>query len=134
MDFENCEAFVVPFGLNEKSAWKQVLCYLSKDKTTPVDVACHSRVVSIDRQYYPVERLEVNYIAKWSAISVAVKRWTEQETHYEQQVHYFDRFGEEHGEPGFDYFDAKDGRWKRGSVHFVQSKIRGYSGDASAKP
>lgn len=134
MAFDNCDAFVVPFSLDETSVWKQALRYLSEDDETPVEAVCHSRVVSIDKEYYPVRRLEINYTAKWSAVSIFIEYWTEQETHYEQRIHYFDRFGEEHERSGFDYFDAKAGRWKSGALHPIKSRRKGYSGDAGTRP
>ncbi len=134
MNFDNCEAFVIPFSFDKASAWKQVLCYLSEDKTTPVEVVYHSHAISIDREYYPVEYLEINYTAKWNAISIFIERWTEKETHYEPQIHYFDRWGMEHERPGFDYWDTKDRKWKSGAFHPLKSKMMGYSGEAGTRP
>ena len=134
MNFENREAFVIPFSVQKSSVWKEVIRYLSEKETTPVEAICHSRVVSIDKEYYPVERLEISYTAKWNAVSIFKECWTEQETHYEQQIHYFDRFGKEHEKSGFDYYDTKAKRWKSGALHPFASTARGYSGDALTKP
>lgn len=134
MDFKNCEAFVIPFRVKEASAWKNVIQYLSKKETTPVEAICNSHVVSVDKEYYPIGRLEIVYTAKWNAISVFKEYWTEQETHYEKEIHYFDRWGNEHKQSGFDYYDSKSGKWKSGSWHPFKSNIKGYSGDASTRP
>lgn len=131
MNFENCEAFVIPFSIPETSVWKKVIQYLCEKETTPVDAICNSHVVSIVKEYYPVQRLEINYTAKWNAISIFKKFWTEQETHYEQQVHFFDRWGKEHEKPGFDYFDPKTQRW---SYNPIKSNIKGTLGDAHSRP
>lgn len=134
MDLKNCEAYVIPFSVQENSAWKSVIQYLSKRETTPVEAICNSRIVSVDKEYYPVEHLELTYEAKWNAISVFKEYWTEEETHYEQQVHYFDRLGKEHERPGFDYFDVKSGKWKNGAYNPITSTLKGYSGNANARP
>ena len=133
MDFKNCEAFVIPFSVPEASVWKKVIEYLCEKETTPIESICNSHVVSIDKEYYPVQRLEINYTAKWNAISIFKEYWTEQETHYEQQIRFFDRLGIEHKHSGFDYFDPKSGKWKSGAFNPIGSRIKGYSGNANTR-
>ncbi len=134
MDVENNSAFVIPFIISKESAWKCVLKYLCEEETTPLESVCNSHIVSIDKEYYPIELLEVNWRAKWNAVSIFIERWTEPETHYERQVHYFDRLGMEHEYSGFDYFDTKSGKWKNGTFNPIASRVKGYSGDAGTKP
>lgn len=134
MNFENIEAFVIPFSITEKTAWKEVSRYISEQETTPVEAVYKSKLVSITKEYYPVERLELDYTADWEATSIFMRYWTEQETHYEQRVHYFDRWGDEHENSGFDYYDTSSHKWKRGSFHFIKSNIKGLTGDPHTRP
>ena len=134
MSLENFKAFVIPFSIKEDSARKKLLHFLSIDEQTPVKSVCNSRIVSVKKEYYPVERLEIKWNAKWTATSIFMEYWTEQETHYEQQVHYFDRWGREHNSPGFDYFNPNTGKWEMGGLHPINSRIKGYSGDRSSRP
>lgn len=134
MDFENREAFVVPFKIQESFVWKSVAEYLSQKETTPVESICNSHIVSIEKEYYPIERLEISYTTQWDAISIFKEYWTETETHYENQIHYFDRLGKEHEKPGFDRFNPKTGNWSHGAFRLDNYRFKGYSGDRYTRP
>lgn len=134
MSEKTTKAEVIPFSVDSKSAWHSVLKYLAQKEDTPVDIACGSCLVSSERMYYPVERLTINYEAQWNATSIFMRYWTETRTWLAQEVHYFDRWGREHNKPGFDYYDSKKGKWKTGTFNPIESRVRGYSGSASARP
>ncbi|MCM1529900.1 MAG: hypothetical protein NC093_07905 [Alistipes sp.] len=131
---ENTIKEVIPFDVDSTVAWNSLLKHLAQKEDTPVNIASESRYISSEKIYYPVERLTVNYEAKWNAVSIFMRYWTETETYFVQEVHYFDRWGREHTQPGFDYFDTESGKWRTGTFHPIKSRVKGYSGSVTSRP
>ena len=124
---ENQQQYAVPFSIDERQVKAGFLNRLMLFDNVPLDVAYDSKIISIDKVYYPVAFMDVVAEADWQATSI----WEHEEKYQvaEDIIVYVDRYGKEHKSPGTDTVvrngtDVSHPQWKPVSKTIYKTKKR----------